>query len=284
MASIPSLEDYIASLGRLSAEIDPTAVTEDTLAIHSAAESLAALNSISVQSLTAWVQERPKGVPVLGLVVGLSQEKLKNVLRHYFGTSGWVTLARERPAELITKLDEKHDLIRQLSTQRNRQYSFGDVLVGRAGSRVVATSAGASGRKVEDEIEEIAKNLGLDYQTRTRFQGRNSRTAPCDLVVPNANDPVIVVAAKGFDSTGSKLTDAVREIEEMADVRLPRQYVMAVIDGIGWKSRTADLARMHSLWKCRQIDGMYTLATLDQFKTDLQDAAHRAGLLPPVAE
>jgi len=70
--------------------------------------------------------------------------------------------------------------------------------------------------------------------------------------------PGSAVAAKGFDSTGSKLTDAVREIEEMADVRQARQFIMAVIDGrgdgrrppsqaihhgghrrIGWKNRKA---------------------------------------------
>ncbi len=43
----------------------------------------------------------------------------------------------------------------------------------------------------------------------------------------------IAVAAKGFDSTGSKLTDSVREVEAMADVRLPTQFIMVVIDGIG---------------------------------------------------
>lgn len=91
----------------------------------------------------------------------------------------------------------------------------------------------------------------------------------------------IAVAAKGFDSTGSKLTDAVREIEEMADVRLPRQYIMAVIDGIGWKSRKTDLQRIHHLWETGQIDGMYTLATLVDFRHDLEEAATLRGLLSP---
>jgi hypothetical protein len=90
----------------------------------------------------------------------------------------------------------------------------------------------------------------------------------------SGGEPVIVVAAKGFDSTGSKLTDAVREIEEMADVRLPRQFVLAVIDGIGWKSRIADLRRIHDLWANKQIDGMYSLANLDDFRDDLLEFAY----------
>jgi len=31
--------------------------------------------------------------------------------------------------------------------------------------------------------------------------------------------------------------------------------VIAVIDGIGWKSRQADLRRIHALWETWQVDG-----------------------------
>jgi hypothetical protein len=220
-------------------------------------------------------------VYALGLAVGLSQEKLKNTLKHHLGTSGWITLARERPADLVMMLEEQFDLARLIEVQRNRRYDFGDILIARAGTRQTATAAGASGRKIEDEIEAIATDLGLACQTRTRFTGRNGRTAPCDLVIPSASSADIAVAAKGFDSTGSKLTDAVREIEEMADVRQARQFIMAVIDGIGWKNRVNDLRRIYGLWERRQIDGMYTLATLDRFRDDLQQAARLRGLLPP---
>jgi hypothetical protein len=48
---------------------------------------------------------------------------------------------------------------------------------------------------------------------------------------------------------------------------------MAVIDGIGWKSRISDLRRIYESWQSQQIDGMYSLATLDQFREDLHEAA-----------
>ncbi|EMY32209.1 hypothetical protein D477_021338, partial [Arthrobacter crystallopoietes BAB-32] len=138
-------------------------------------------------------------------------------------------------------MDAEYALLSLLEAQRHRQYDFGDVLVARAGTRALATRAGQAGRQLEDEIEEIAKSLRLPYQTRCRFEGRNA-TAPCDLAVPAGNSQAqIVVAAKSFGSTGSKLTDAVREIEEMALVRKPTQFVFAVIDGIGWKGRLNDL-------------------------------------------
>lgn len=280
MPDIPTFSEYRASLGRLTTIADPTAASAGAAEIKAAAGSLAALPEINTATLAAWAGDHPAWVNVLGLAVGLSQEKLKNTLKHHFDTAGWVNLARERPDELVGMLEREFDLVRLIEVQRNRQYDFGDILIARAGTRQTATAAGASGRKIEDEIEAIARSLHLPYQTRTRFTGRNGRTAPCDLVIPTGREAEIAVAAKGFDSTGSKLTDAVREIEEMADVRQARQFIMAVIDGIGWKNRINDLRRIYTLWERHQIDGMYTLATLDSFRDDLQQAARLRGILP----
>ena len=88
-----------------------------------------------------------------------------------------------------------------------------------------------------------------------------------------------MVAAKGFDSTGSKLTAAYEEIAKMAAVRKPTQFVMAVVDGIGWKSRRADLRRIHDLWTTNDIDGLYTVSALNQFRNDLENAARLRGLI-----
>ncbi|MEI2775082.1 MAG: hypothetical protein V9G19_03735 [Tetrasphaera sp.] len=87
------------------------------------------------------------------------------------------------------------------------------------------------------------------------------------------------MAAKGFDSTGSKLSDAVREIEEMADARTGGQVALAVVDGIGWKGRMADLKRIWDLWDTGEIDGLYTLATLAQFRTYLDHFAALRGVV-----
>lgn len=280
-APVPTFQAYVASLGQLTPHADPTAAGPESRAIKLAEMSLGAIatSDLSVESLAGWVEANPSSVPVLGLVVGLSQERLKNVLRNHFDTSGWTTLARTRSRDLIEWFDSEFNLVTALAIQRSQTYDFGDILVARAGTRATAARAGVSGRRVEDEIEAIAQGLGLPYDTRTRFAGRNGLTAPCDLVVPGTGDAQIVVAAKGFDSTGSKLTDAVREIQEMAAIRRPNQFVMAVIDGIGWKSRIADLRRIHKLWVDGEIDGMYTLATLDKFRDDLEEAARLRRLI-----
>lgn len=277
---IPSFDEYVATLGRLTAHVDPTAATPESAEIKKATESLAGLPEVTEAALAAWVRIHPSHAYVLALAVGLSQEKFKNTLRHHLGTTGWVAVSQTRPEELIRMLETEFDLVRMLQVQLDRTYGFGDVLVARAGGRVMASMGSRSGRRVEDEIEAIARDLGLPCMPRTRFVGRDLRSAPCDLAIPSDQDGAqIVVAAKGFDSTGSKLTDAVREIEEMAAVRLPTQFVMVVVDGIGWKSRQADLRSIYNLWATRSLDGMYTLASLDVFRGDLEHAARLRRLL-----
>ncbi|MEY2423350.1 MAG: hypothetical protein QOI95_3417 [Acidimicrobiaceae bacterium] len=271
---------YVASLSQLDKPFDPTIPTAETEEIRAVAAHVTSLPKVDRDVLAALIQDQPDAVPILGLAVGLTRERLKNVLKHHLDSAGWITLARERPAEVIAMLDTEYDVVRLVDEQRNKAYDFGDVLAARAGSRRTATAAGVTGRKVEDEIEAVAASLGLAYELRTRFQGRGAATAPCDLAVPAGGvDARIVVAAKGFDSTGSKLTDAVREIEEMAEVRLPTQFVMAAVDGIGWKNRAADLRRIYDLRDGDRIDGLFTLNTLGDFRTDLEAAAHRLGLV-----
>jgi hypothetical protein len=278
--SLPPFEDYVASLSQLSNPFDPTTPTAESEEIKATTARIIGLATIDRATLAAFIGDYPDAVPVLGLAVGLTREKLRGILQHHFGTSGWVKLARTRSVDLVVMLDEFHELVRLVDEQRARAYDFGDVLVARAGTRHTATAAGRAGRRVEDLIEAVARELGLPSQTRGRFTGRRGETAPFDLAIPAGGAAAkIVVAAKGNDSTGSKLTDAVREIEEMADKREARQYVMAVVDGIGWKRRRNDLRRIYELRERGSIDGLYTLASLDEFRSDLQDAARRLGLL-----
>jgi hypothetical protein len=274
-----TFDDYLRSIAPLTAvAIQPDAVEEHAV-IREAADALVALDASERSVLAELVRTHPRWVPILGLVVGLSQERLKNVLRHHFDTSGWINLARDRSEDLIGMLDAQYALVAKLEAQRKQTYGFADVLVARAGSRASAGAAVRRGRGVEDLIEAGANGLGLACEVRTRFTGRNGETGPCDLAKPAGGEAAqIVCAAKGFDSTGSKLSDAVREIVEMAEFRLPTQFVFAVVDGIGWKSRRADLRRIHELWSAKRIDGLYTVAMLDRFIADLDGAARRLDL------
>lgn len=276
-----TFEEYLATTAPVRAARSLDDVAEH-LEIREVAEALAKLPTVDRDSLSSVIAENPAAIRTLGLAVGMSKEQLRTYLTRRLGTSGWVRIGRERPDEVVAAFDEDFDIVTLVDVERGRQFEFADVLIARAGSRVSAGEAIAGGRFVEDAIEAVAVQLRLPHELRTRFVGRGNATAPCDLAVPAGGDQAkIVCAAKGFDSTGSKLSDAVREIEEMAEVRLPRQYVYAVVDGLGWHRRQADLRRIFRLWEEQRIDGLFTVAKLPDFHMALDDAATRAGIERP---
>ncbi len=249
--------------------------------VEAAAKAIADLPSVDSASLARLVAAHPNWVPLLASCVGLGLEQLKRQLRYRLGTAGWTKLARHKPDLLIATLDEAFGLVRSIEDQRSRRWSLGDILVERhRWSRRRASRSVSRGRRLEDVVEEVAIGLGLPYVMRARFIGLGGREAPCDFAIPrDGADALIVGAVKGFNSTGSKLSDAVREIEEIASTRLPRQFVFAFVDGIGWLGRRSDLRRIFDLWANRAIDGLYSLSRIDAFRSDLSSAARRVGLL-----
>lgn len=270
-------DDFLASIGRLGGVVDLDEAAAG--AIKDLAERLRMLPKISRDSLSRFIEQDPGSVPLLALTVRLSQELLKNLLRHHLGTSSWAKLARDRPADVVAMLDDEFHLVTRIEQDRKRTWAYEDVLAERYASRLKAGGAIRRGRDLENTVESIVSGLGLAHSMRTRFVGRGGETAPCDLAIPEGGEKAeIVVGIKGFDSSGSKLTDATREIQSMATVRRPTQYVFVVVDGIGWRSRQADLHRIHSLWADGSIDGVYTTLGLADFRTALRDAARRRGL------
>ena len=276
-ASIP-FPDFLSSLADLGRVVREDPVLHER--IRELVAELRTAGTLSRGTMAEFVARHPDAVPVLATCAGLTREQLKNQLRHRLGSASWALLARKEPARLVEVLDE-FGLVERLSEQMHREWSFDDVLLERyLWSQRGASGAIGRGRNVEDQVEEVVRGLGLPAQPRTRFAGRGGAGAPCDLAIPAGGARAqIVIAMKGFNSTGSKLTDAVREIEAMAEARLPTQYVYAVVDGIGWKNRQRDLQRIYDLWDSRSIDGLYTLAHLDHFESDLRSAALRLGLL-----
>jgi hypothetical protein len=276
----------LAPIGRAKSETFVSAVRERVReptndAIRAAADYFVGMSEVDVQTLAATLREHPHWVPALGLVAGLSHERLKNELRHRFGTTGWIKLAATRSLDIVEMLDGQYGVVGTLRAEQKRQHTLADVLAARAGSRVSAGGAIKRGRGVEDQLESLIQAMQVPYEFRTQFTGRGGCIAPCDLAIPHGGaGALIVCAAKGFNSTGSKLTDAVREVLAMADCRMPTQYVFAVIDGIGWLSRQADLRRIYDLYVRRMIDGLYSLSMLDEFRVALQKAIAKLDIPP----
>lgn len=277
--AVIAFEDFTRSLSDLGTA--PREDPEMQQRIQALVTEITKIGAITRESLAVFVTEHPDAVPLLATCAGLGQEQLINQLKLRLGTSGWVTLARERPDQLVNVLDEGFGLVDQVRRQIERDWSLADVLLERhLWSRKRAASAVGQGRNVEDEVEQVVRRLNLPYRMRVQFTGRGGASAPCDLAIPDGGgEAQIVVGMKGFNSTGSKLSDAVREIEQMATVRRPSQFVYAFIDGIGWLNRQADLKRIYEFWANDMIDGLYSLTHLSRFEQDLEQAARQKGLL-----
>lgn len=274
--SFEKFRDSLQPVGA-AAVVDPKirASVQDT------AEALAGLRVVSRTSLAQLVQQHPDWVPHLATVCRLSQEKLKSALKHGLQTDAWRTLAKERPGDLVELLDERFHLVEEIKGQRRRKWTFADVLVERLGSRTNAAGTVGIGRLLENQVEEVVKALGIPYQMRTSFVARSGRPSPADVAIPGGGSKAeIIIGIKSFGSTGSKQTDAARELEELADNRAAHQYVYAFTDGIGWIRRESDLRRVIQLWRERKLDGVFNLSMLADFKAELEDAARRAKLLP----
>lgn len=278
--SAPTFEELLGALRPMVPPSNLLAESDEQSAIREVSAELSGLPEITVDSLDVWIDGRATAVRVLALCVGVSKEKLKRWGKHHFDTEGFGKLAKEHHREVVELLEDEHNLTTAIEQGRHLQYSYQDVLVTRAATTGTAKRAANAGRGLEDLLEEIASDLGLNYLTRDRFAGLGGRTAPYDLaILDDKGKPAIVVAAKGFDSTGSKLSDAYREVEDMALTRLPTQFVYAVVDGIGWKGRESDFRRLHGLWMESKIDGIYSASTLPDFKNELVKACRRLGLL-----
>ncbi len=273
-----SFDDYLKSLAAVSPQ--PVAAEPEALALCArATAAVVGLGPLDREKLAPLVAADPAIVPVFAAVCGLSQERFKTWLQARFSTAGWVTLGRTAAPNLVGALDDDFGLIALLEAQAKREWTWADVLARVMSPRQHAGTSVQQGRDLEDAVEERVKALGLPYVPRTRFVGRADRTAPADFAIPNAEDALIAVAVKGFDSTGSKLSDAAREIEEMVEVKTPRQFVFAVVDGQGWLRRQSDLRRIHERWTKNLIDGLFTRGQLDEFEAVLRQAATRLDLL-----
>lgn len=276
--TVPSFDDYLAQLAAVS---PPQLVAEpDALDLCArATTALTGLRPLDRAKVAALVASDPAVVPVLAAVAGLSQERFKTWLQRTFSTAGWTTLGRRKAPELVAALDDDFGLLALLEAQAQREWTWADVLARVMSPRQHAGGWVQQGRALEDAVESRVQALGLPYQPRTRFVGQAGQTAPADFAIPDGPAALVTVAVKGFDSTGSKLSDATREIEQMVKVKTARQFVFAVVDGEGWLRRKSDLERIHELWAQRLIDGVYTQSTLHEFETSLREAAQRLGLL-----
>jgi hypothetical protein len=100
-----------------------------------------------------------------------------------------------------------------ISEQLSRQWSVEDVLVERYRlTRGRALAGQKRGRSLENEVETVLRGVDVPYVRGVTFVGKKGAKAKCDFAIPSKNHPKIVMESKGFEATGSKLTDFLGDI------------------------------------------------------------------------
>jgi hypothetical protein len=220
-------------------------------------------------TLAALLKEQPLALDVLRLLAAEGQEPMAHRICDALGGKrrGWDALrvlARKSPEEMATALAAigMPDRVRE---QVWRQWTINDVLVDRYKlGRGRAIAGQSRGRGLENEVEAILRRIPVQFETRVTFTGAGGVTAKCDFAIPTREEPLIVIEAKGYEATGSKLTDFLGDVLKIKQAKGYHMYLFVVTDGRGWFNRQSDLKRLIELHESGIVEMIYTRARLSQ--------------------
>jgi hypothetical protein len=229
---------------------------------------------ITTADLAAELRDKREFLDVCRLFLGMGQESVAHMLSAELGSRmGWDNLRRaagqdpERMAQALATLKLPEIIDQHLA----RRWETEDVLVERYKmSRGRAIAGQRRGRGLEDQVEAVLTAANVSRDARTSFTGHQGKTAKCDFAIPTKTQPKIVIEAKGFEATGSKLTDFLGDILKIIAARTPHMYFFLVTDGRGWHNRVSDLKKIVEHHQRGEIDMIYTRARLGDLAMAVQ--------------
>ena len=220
------------------------------------------------------------GLLICRLFLALSKDEFTAALRRALdGQSAGIKGYRRDPDKFLAAL-ESLGLLTAMTQCVNRKPKWSDVLVERLRSgRGSAISGQKRGRGVEDFAEAVVKQVfGAAYSKRCAFTGARGDTAKCDFAIPSKANPQILVEAKGYAATGSKMTDVIGDIEKIIAAKRADTALLFFTDGLTWNQRKNDLRRIVAYQNRGDITRIYTSAMAKQFETDLRQLKSEYGL------
>lgn len=230
---------------------------------------------VAAADLAALLREQPLTLDVCRLLTGRGQEPMAHDICGALGlTSGnWKTLrgrGRKDPEAMAAAL-VRIGILELIREQIWREWTIEDVLVDRYKlGRGRAIAGQSRGRALEDEVEAALVAAGVPFEARVTFVAPNGTTAKCDFAVPTRDKPKIVVEVKGYEATGSKLTDFLGDILKIKQAKSYHTYILVVTDGRGWHNRKSDLKHLVDLHHDGTIEMIYTRKRLEQFTVDVR--------------
>lgn len=212
------------------------------------------------------------GILICRLFLGLSKDQFVSTLRGARNDKGiGVKSYRADRADFIDDLLST-GLLDAMAAAANRKTHWTDILVERLRSgRGSAISGQRRGRDVEDFAESIVRQVfGDQFQIRCTFSGPRGQVAKCDFAIPSRSAARILIEAKGYGATGSKMTDVLGDIRTIIGAKRPDTALLFFTDGLTWKQRTSDLRKIVEFQNNGDITRIYTYAMAKQFEADLR--------------
>ncbi|HEX9983911.1 MAG TPA: DpnII family type II restriction endonuclease [Thermoanaerobaculia bacterium] len=224
---------------------------------------------LDAAALATLLKEQPLALDVLRLLAAEGQEPMAHRICAALGGKrrGWDALralTRKSPDEMATAL-AAIGMPERVREQVWRQWTITDVLVDRYKlGRGRAIAGQSRGRGLENEVEAILRGIPVPFESRVTFTGAGGVTAKCDFAIPTREEPLIVIEAKGYEATGSKLTDFLGDVLKIKQAKGYHMYLFVVTDGRGWFNRQSDLKRLIELHEGGIVEMIYARARLSQ--------------------
>jgi len=264
-----NLEDILASLGPLPVDWqDDTAIR----VIHHL-ETFPVKKTYSEREVQTLLDENfEDGILICRLFLGMSKDQFVAALRGIRDKKGiGVKSYRGDPRGFLDDLIST-GLLQRMAEQANRKPHWTDVLVERLRSgRGSAIAGQRRGRGVEDTAEEIVRKVfGDNFQIRCSFAGPRGQVAKCDFAVPSKDAARILIEAKGYGATGSKMSDILGDLNTIIARKRPDTALLFLTDGLTWKQRKSDLRKIVKLQNDGDITRIYTSAMANRLEADLR--------------
>lgn len=212
------------------------------------------------------------GILIARLFLGFSKDQMTGALLESLGSGGvGVKRYNSDKDEFLSAL-QNLGLAEMMSQIVNYQPVWSDILVERLRSgRGSAITGQRRGKQLEDFVESIVREVfGSKFDTRCNFVGQRNLVAKCDVAIPSKDDPRIVIETKAYGATGSKMTDILGDIGKIIAAKRHDMTFILVTDGLTWKQRTSDLAKIVEHQNHGEILKIYTRSMQDDLRKDLQ--------------
>jgi len=218
---------------------------------------------------------------VVRLFLDLSKDEFTAAMRDRLGKGLGIKKALEESERFFGAL-EGMGLLQQMAEAVNRPLAWHDILVERLkGGRGSAIKGQSRGRSLEDFVETlVVRAFGEDsYDARCQFLGATGTSSEkADFAIPAKSDPGILIEVKAYGATGSKQTDVLGDITRIVTEKRHDTHFLLVTDGITWRERTSDLAKLVELQNVGKITRIYTQAMARQLEEDLHELKREHGI------